>query len=347
LDAILDALVGGVEHRVALIGFDSQPHLVTSFTPDTAVASRQLASLREGEAGGAILDGVAFAIEQLQTQPAGYRRAILLLSETIDHGSKANLGDTLRLISDTNTTMYSFGFSSTTSAVSHEASKFGTVGIFGAEFGSSEPGPANGCFSRERADAAYQGHYDNRWSTASASLPRRFGWPPMAFLAARNVLRTNAAEAVAQLTGGEFFQFHEAKDLKNALIAISNDVPNSRKSSGSQPSMQAGSITGPIPALHRGTRCESAASSHAPPRRPRQLNKGDLLWVLDWVRTRGFAEEACCDIWCSPLRLLANRAGASRRSFERDTAPGVTTVPALGAARVLPGVANGPAARTI
>jgi VWFA-related protein len=226
LDAILDALVGGLEHRVALIGFDSEPRLVTPFTPDTAVASRQLANLREGDAGGAILDGVAFAVEQLGKQPARFRRTILLLSETIDHGSKATLGDTLRLISDTNTTMYSFGFSSTTSAVSHEASKFGTVGIFGAEVGSSEPGPPNGCFSRERADAEYQGHYDKQVLDCISQLAPPLRLATMAFLTARNALRTNAAEAVAQLTGGEFFHFHDAKDLKKALIAISNDVPN-------------------------------------------------------------------------------------------------------------------------
>ena len=48
----------------------------------------------------------------------------------------------------------------------------------------------------------------------------------MAFLTGRNALRTNTCEAVAQLTGGEFFHFHNAKDLKSGLIAVSNDVPN-------------------------------------------------------------------------------------------------------------------------
>src|SRR6202453_4605260 len=75
--------------------------------------------------GGAILDGVAFAVAQSRAQPIRFRRAILLLSETIDHGSKTTLSEALRLISDTNTTMYSFGFSSTRAAVSHEASKYG------------------------------------------------------------------------------------------------------------------------------------------------------------------------------------------------------------------------------
>jgi hypothetical protein len=48
----------------------------------------------------------------------------------------------------------------------------------------------------------------------------------MTFLTARNALQTNTAESVAQLTGGEFFHFHDAKDLRVGLIGVSNDVPN-------------------------------------------------------------------------------------------------------------------------
>jgi VWFA-related protein len=226
LDAILDALAGGAEHRVALIGFDSSPHLLTPFTPDTAVASDRLASLHEGDQGAVILDGVVFAVEQLRAQPPNYRRAILLLSETIDHGSKASLGDALRLISDTNTTMYSFAFSSTSAAVSHEASKVGQVSVGGWSGKPAEPGPAHGCFSREGADAEYQGHYSKQVLDCISQLAPPLRLATMAFLTSRNALRTNAAEAVAQLTGGEFFRFHNAKDLKPGLIAVSNDVPN-------------------------------------------------------------------------------------------------------------------------
>jgi VWFA-related protein len=216
LDAILPALVGGVEHRVAVIGFDSTPHLLRPFTLHTADASQQLANLRAGDPGGAILDGVAFAVAQLRAQPARYRRAILLLSETIDHGSKTSLGEALRLISDTNTTMYSFGFSSTSSAVSHEASKFN----------SNEPGPARGCFSRDGADAEYEGHYGKQVLDCISQLAPPVRLATMTFLAARNALRTNTTESIAKLTGGEFLHFHDAKDLKAGLIAVSNDVPN-------------------------------------------------------------------------------------------------------------------------
>jgi hypothetical protein len=39
-------------------------------------------------------------------------------------------------------------------------------------------------------------------------------------------LHRKTAEAVAQLAGGEFFHFRNARDLKAGLIALSNDLPN-------------------------------------------------------------------------------------------------------------------------
>ncbi|HTW60020.1 MAG TPA: VWA domain-containing protein [Terriglobales bacterium] len=216
LDAILGALIGNVEHRVCVIGFDSTPHLLTPFTTSTADASQQLSNLSAGDQGAGILDAVAFAVGQLRTQPASYRRAILLFSETIDQGSKTTLTEALRLISDTNTAMYSFAFSSTRSAVSHEASKFSN----------ETAGPAHGCFSRDGADTEYAGHYSKQVLDCISQLAPPLRLATMTFLTARNALRNKTAESIAQLTGGEFFRFHDAKDLKAGLITVSNDVPN-------------------------------------------------------------------------------------------------------------------------
>jgi VWFA-related protein len=216
LDAILDALIGNVEYRVSVIAFDSTPHFVMPFSPRTSDASRQLDNLSEGDGGAAILDAVAFAVEQLRTQPASYRRAILLLSETIDQGSKRTLNEALRLISDTNTAMYSFGFSSTHASVSHEASKLNN----------DKPGPEHGCFSRDGADAEYEGHYSKQVLDCISQLAPPLRLATMTFLTARNALRNKTAESIAQLTGGEFFHFHNAKDLKASLITVSNDLPN-------------------------------------------------------------------------------------------------------------------------
>ena len=216
LDSMLDALIGNVEHRVALIGFDGTPHWLMRFGPKTAEASWQLRSLDPGDQGAAILDAIALAARELRTQPPRYRRAILLLSETIDQGSKTKLGEALRLVSDTNTQIYSFAFSSTGSAVSHEASKLG----------SDEPGPPHGCLSREGADPEYDGHYNKQVLDCISQLAPPLRLATMSYIAARNSLRTNAAESVAQLAGGEFHHFHDAKSLQAGLIALANDVPN-------------------------------------------------------------------------------------------------------------------------
>jgi VWFA-related protein len=216
LDSILDGLIGNVEHRIAVIGFDSLPRVLLPFTARTSDASEELASLKKGDQGASILDGIALAVAQLRAQPPRYRRAILLLSETIDQGSITTLDEALRLISDTNTAMYSFGFSSTRSAVSHEASKLNN----------SQPGPAHGCFSREGADSEYEGHYSKQVLDCISQLAPPLRLATMGFLTARNALRTKTAESIAQLAGGEFFHFHDAKDLKAGLIALSNDVPN-------------------------------------------------------------------------------------------------------------------------
>ena len=220
LDAILGALIGGVEHRVAVIGFDKSPHLLVPFTPETAMASLKLSSLKKGDSGAAILDGVAFAVAQLRTQPARFRRAILLFSETIDQGSTTSLGEALRLISDTNTTLYSFGFSSTKAALAKNAPGIQVLGYDHP----NEPGPAHGCFSREGADAEYEGHYSSQVLDCLSLLAPPLRLAQMAYLTGRNGLRTNTAASLAQLTGGEFFRYSNAKDLRQGLIAVSHDV---------------------------------------------------------------------------------------------------------------------------
>lgn len=219
LDGVLEGLVGGVEHEVAVVGFDSAPHVLLPFTGDVAEAAGTLAALSQsgaGDRGAAVLDAVGLAVRQLQTQPVRYRRAILLLSETIDQGSETTIEEALRLISNTNTVVYSFAFSSTRSALSHEASKLNN----------STPGPEHGCFSKQGADAEYEGHYSAQVLDCLSQLapPLRLG--TMAFLAARNALRTNTAQTITQLTGGEFYKFRDAKDLQKDLIAATRDVPN-------------------------------------------------------------------------------------------------------------------------
>jgi len=226
LGTMLDALIGNVPHQVAVVGFDSTPTLLHGFTPNTDFIAHSLNELDPGDNGNATLDALEFSVDLLRKQPPTYRRAILLLGETIDHGSHTSLDEALRAIGDTNTIIYSVGFSSTRGQIGREASKLN----------SDVPGPQHGCFTRDKDDdgnpivptdsagrpvSRSTQNYD---CIAELLPPLRLA--KMAEIAAVNALRRNATESVAHLTGGEFYKFKDAKSLDRDLLTISNHVPN-------------------------------------------------------------------------------------------------------------------------
>jgi VWFA-related protein len=224
LGAILDAVIGGVPHRVAVIAFDSKPRLEQDFTPDTDAAAETIAGLPEGDTGAAILDALNFGIRQLRDQPQAYRRAVLLFSETADSGSQTSLEDAVRAVEETNTAIYSFGFSTTGAAVKHETSKLPAPG--GTPY-SNEPYKPGGCMSKDpNADPDAHGKRAAQALDCAGDLLPPLRLARIAFLAAKDGLRRNVPESVAQLTGGEYFSFKDAKTLAQHLITISNDVPN-------------------------------------------------------------------------------------------------------------------------
>jgi VWFA-related protein len=213
LGPLLDAIIGNVPHKVAVVDFDSEPELLQDFSTNTETASSALNQLEAGDNGAAVLDAMSFAVEMLRKQPPMYRRAILLLSETLDQGSHVDLTEALHALSDTNTSIYALGFASTKSEIKHEASKFS----------SNEPGPAHGCFSKDPNSDESRGT-QNFDCLAELLPPLRLA--KMVEIATRNSLRRNVPETCARLSGGEFFKFNDAKSLRRGLFTISNDVPN-------------------------------------------------------------------------------------------------------------------------
>jgi VWFA-related protein len=224
LDAVLDAVVGDVPHRVAVVSFDSTPHLVQDFTETTDVASAAIGKLEPGDPGVAILDGLKFGIDLLRKQPPEYRRVVLLFSETLDGNSQTTLDEAVRAVDDTNTAIYSFGFSSTKSNAKHEGAKVPRPG--GSEY-SATPYAKGGCMSHDpNADPDAHGKRSVQALDCAEDLIPPLRLARMAFDAARDSMRRNVPEAVAQLTGGEYFPFKNAKTLSEHLVTISNDAPN-------------------------------------------------------------------------------------------------------------------------
>lgn len=224
LGPLLDAVIGGVPHRVAVIGFGGTPRLEQDFTSDTETATRTIATLHQHDSGASILDAIKFGINLLAKQAPDYRRVVLLFSETIDGGSQTSLEDAVRAINETNTRIYSFGFSSTKAAVKHEASKVPRPG--GTPY-TNEPFASGGCLSHDQnVDPDASGKRSVQALDCASDLLPPLRLARMAFLSAREGLRRNVPESVAQTTGGEYFAFTNAKMLSRHLIDVSNDVPN-------------------------------------------------------------------------------------------------------------------------
>ncbi len=196
LGPVLHAVVGGVQHRIAVIAFDSTPRLALDFTADTDAAAQAVAILQAGDSGAGILDAVNFGIDIFRQQPPVYRRAILLVSETADSGSQTSLENVLREVDDTNTEIYAVAFSSTRAAVAHEAAKLPRPG--GSAYEDQGYGPG-GCMSKGLDPDAHGKRGVQALDCASDLLPP-LRLVRMAFLAARDGLKRNVPETVAQLT---------------------------------------------------------------------------------------------------------------------------------------------------
>ena len=88
LGPLLGMFLGDGKSEAALVGFDSKPRLVRDFTRSTDDLTDDLQHFETGDGGAAILDTIGYAVDLLQTQPKGYRRVLLLISEQRDHGSR-------------------------------------------------------------------------------------------------------------------------------------------------------------------------------------------------------------------------------------------------------------------
>lgn len=88
LSPLLDMFLTDARSQVALMGFDSRPHLIHDYTHSSDDLEDALQHLEPGDGGAAILDTVSSGVDLLEDQPKQFRRVLLLISEERDHGSK-------------------------------------------------------------------------------------------------------------------------------------------------------------------------------------------------------------------------------------------------------------------
>jgi VWFA-related protein len=249
LAPMLESIVGNVPHRVAVVTFDSQPKLLQDFTPNIDSAADAIAGLQPGctrqhhlyncasplaihdvglgDNGAAILDSLGFSVDLLRRQPPKYRRAILLISETLDRGSHLKLEDALRAVSDTNTAIYSIGFSTGKSEAAHYAARELPTQPGALWMENHHPNAPNGCMGKDPdldPDAS-QSKFVQAYDCLTQLAPP-LALAKMAAIMATDGLRRNIPETVANLTGGEYFKLSDPKNLERDLATISNHIPN-------------------------------------------------------------------------------------------------------------------------
>ena len=158
-----------------------------------------------GDKGAAILDSVAYGLELLKKEPASNRRAILLISQEHDDGSKTTMKEIVRDLGETNTAMYSMTFSAEKTEAKqafkdpHVNPPITTV-------------PSDGSIKPDNDPARpFQGYFN-----LDAPLRLIFG-----------AMQKNLAAEVANLSGGESNSFDNRNELDEALGRVNSHIRNS------------------------------------------------------------------------------------------------------------------------
>jgi VWFA-related protein len=126
LGPLLDLFLADPRSQVALVGFDSAPHLLHDYTHSGDEIDSELERLQPGNGCAAILDTVNYGVSLLQTQPEDFRRVLLLISERRDHGSKHTRPEQLiQKIGESDVLVLSVSFSPSRAEFAHDVKDSG------------------------------------------------------------------------------------------------------------------------------------------------------------------------------------------------------------------------------
>jgi VWFA-related protein len=205
LETMLASLLGGAPNRVSIVNFDSQPEAASPFTSDLAQWKEAIDKPDPGDRGAAIFDGIAFALDMLKKEPVVNRRAILLISQERDDGSKTPMKEIVRDLGETNTAIYSVTFSAQKTEAKldfkdpHLNPPITVVPTDGSIKAYNDPArPTQGYFKLD------------------APLRLIFG-----------AMQKNLSAEVANLSGGESMSFDGRGELESDINVLSNHIRNS------------------------------------------------------------------------------------------------------------------------
>jgi VWFA-related protein len=228
LETMLASLLGGAPNEVSIVNFDSRPEGASPFTSDVAQWKDAINHPDQGDSGAAIFDGISFALDLLKKEPVSNRRAILLISQEHDGGSKTKMKDIVRELGETNTAIYSVTFSAEKTAAKQA-------------FKEPHLNPPI-----DIGAGSFQGYFN-----LSAPLALVIG-----------AMRKNLSAEVANLSGGESMSFDGRGELEQDMNVLNNHIRNSYILSFSPTSAEPGLHTIKVRLAHNPEMIVSARTSY-------------------------------------------------------------------------------------
>ena len=112
LNTMIEGIVGDAPRQTAVVTYGTEPTLLDDFTKDPAELKETLDQLTpcHDDDNAATLDAVAYATTLLDARKDHTRHAILLISETRDHGSKIKPEQAIADLGRTNTVVDAVSF---------------------------------------------------------------------------------------------------------------------------------------------------------------------------------------------------------------------------------------------
>jgi VWFA-related protein len=213
LATMIDAIAGGAPRDIAIVSYGEAPHLLGDFSSRPEDTRQALTRLRPcGDYSAATIDAVSYGIGMLKRRKSLFRHAILLVSETRDHGSKAKLDDVARELGVSDTVIYTVAFS----PVRNE---------FVDGFRSPKQPKFTPQYPIPKPEAKPDAAQDEKSEPETPEHAPILELPPQIMVIV-NALRKDAAGEIASLSGGEHFSFSSQKSFDESLLKISNRIHN-------------------------------------------------------------------------------------------------------------------------
>jgi VWFA-related protein len=209
--------VMGPEGEAAVVGFNDAVDKLQDFTSDDDAIENIVTHLETGTSGSRLYDAMAVGVDMLRRrmpQPTverpGKRRVMLIMSETVDSGSEAKLGEVLRKAQLANVTIYSVGLSTTRSELHSKPKDSGPAPI--APPGIMTLPPPPGTIQTPTTEA-------NRNSGVDL-----LGLAVWAVEHADNKVKDHAMEVASTATGGAHLPTYKDRSIEKAIDEIGGEL---------------------------------------------------------------------------------------------------------------------------